>query len=221
MNNSQETQTEDTMIRKYNNYLSKIFSWGIFRNKAPGDRSILNLDPMRIACENFGNPQIGNFKVIHVAGTNGKGSVSFKTASALREMGFKVGMFTSPHISSFRERIQINGELCPMKDIVDSCDLIFKEVEEKNLDLRFFEIVTLLGFIEFRRHACDYVVLECGLGGRIDATNVVEHPELVCSVVTSIGMDHMDVLGNSIEEIACEKAAIIKNNVPVVLGPSC
>ena len=117
------TQTgENDMIRKYNNYLTKIFNWGVFRNKAPADRTKLDLDPMRQAAAHFGNPHKGNFKIIHVAGTNGKGSVSFKTAAALREMGFKVGMFTSPHIACFRERIQIDGELCPLKDLVDSCD---------------------------------------------------------------------------------------------------
>ena len=117
------TQTgENDMIRKYNNYLTKIFNWGVFRNKAPADRTKLDLDPMRKAAAHFGNPHKGNFKIIHVAGTNGKGSVSFKTAAALREMGFKVGMFTSPHIACFRERIQIDGELCPLKDLVDSCD---------------------------------------------------------------------------------------------------
>lgn len=136
-------------------------------------------------------------------------------------MGFKVGMFISPHISCFRERFQINGQLISMQDLVDTCDLVFAAVEQYNFDVRFFELVTMIGFLSFQKHKVDYVVLECGIGGRIDATNIVEYPDVICSTITSIGMDHMDVLGNSLDLIAKEKAAIIKPNVPVVLGPSC
>ena len=100
-------------------------------------------------CEHFGHPQRGNFKIIHVAGTNGKGSVTYKTAHALQDMGFKVGMFTSPHISSFRERIQINGQLCSIEELVETCDLVFDAVLKNNFDVRFFEIVTILGLLIF------------------------------------------------------------------------
>jgi len=169
-------------------------------------------------CEHFGHPQRNNFKIIHVAGTNGKGSVSFKTANALTEMGFKVGMFTSPHISCFRERFQIDGKLCTMEELVETCDEVFDAVIKNNFDVRFFEIVTILGLIIFRKHKCDYVVLECGLGGKLDATNVCSYPDVIVSTITSIGMDHMDVLGNSLDSIAKEKSGVIKPNVPCVLG---
>ena len=97
----------------------------------------------------FGNPHKGNFKFVHVAGTNGKGSVSIKVARSLQKMGFKVGMFISPHISTFRERITINGELSSMENIVETCHKVFKVVEDHDLDVRFFEIVTIIGFLEF------------------------------------------------------------------------
>lgn len=105
-------------------------------------------------------------------------------------MGFKVGMFISPHISTFRERITVNGELSTMENIVESCNRVFKVVEEHDLDVRFFEIVTMVGFLEFQRAKCDYVVLECGLGGKLDATNIIDGPELVISSIASIGLDH-------------------------------
>ena len=108
-----------------------------------------------------------------------------------------------------------------MQNIVDICEKVFNIVEENKLDIRFFEIVTMLGFVEFQRQKCDFVVLECGLGGKLDATNVVMPPDVICSVIVSIGLDHMDVLGNSIEEIAEEKAGVIKSGAPVVLGPTC
>lgn len=136
-------------------------------------------------------------------------------------MGFKTGLFTSPHISTFRERIQINGQLCPMESIVSTCELIFKEVERTDIDVRFFEVVTMIGLLEFAKAGCDYVVLECGLGAALDATNIVGLPEVICSTITSIGNDHMDVLGDSLEEIAAEKAGAIKTGVPCIVGPSC
>lgn len=129
--------------------MSKIFSWGVFRNKLPQNRKDLSLKQMLDLAEKFGNPHKGNFKIVHVAGTNGKGSVSMKVARALQKMGFKVGLFISPHISTFRERITVNGELSSMENIVESCHRLFKVVEENDLDVRFFEIVTMIGFLEF------------------------------------------------------------------------
>ena len=108
-----------------------------------------------------------------------------------------------------------------MQNIVEICERVFKVVEENNLDIRFFEIVTMIGFIEFQRQKCDYVLLECGLGGKLDATNVVIPPDVICSVIVSIGMDHMDVIGDTLEDIAEEKSGIFKTGVPVVLGPTC
>ena len=129
--------------------MSKIFSWGVFRNKLPQNRKDLSHKQMLDLAEKFGNPHKGNFKIVHVAGTNGKGSVSMKVARALQKMGFKVGLFISPHISTFRERITVNGELSSMENIVESCHRLFKVVEENDLDVRFFEIVTMIGFLEF------------------------------------------------------------------------
>lgn len=104
---------------------------------------------------------------------------------------------------------------------MDHCERVFKIVDQNELDVRFFEIVTILGFLEFERAQCDYVVLECGLGGKLDATNVVSYPNVVVSAITSIGLDHMDVIGNSIEDIASEKSGIIKAGVRAVFGPTC
>ena len=108
-----------------------------------------------------------------------------------------------------------------MERIVDICERVFKLVEQTDIDVRFFEVVTMIGLIEFAEQGCDYVVLECGLGAFIDATNIVGYPDVVCSTITSIGKDHMDVLGDSLEEIAYEKSGIIKKGVPCVVGPSC
>ena len=106
---------------------------------------------MRALCSCFNDPQTGSFKIIHVGGTNGKGSVSLKTAHALQSMGYKVGLFTSPHISTFRERIQINGQYIPMENLVETCEYLFQVIEEKDLDVRFFEVVSMIGFIEFHK----------------------------------------------------------------------
>lgn len=193
---------DSELEKRYEECLNKIFSWAIYRKKEAKDRKELNLDQMIEFAKMFGDPHKGNFKIVHVAGTNGKGSVSLKTATALQQLGFKTGLFTSPHISTFRERIQINGHFCSMESIVDTCEMIFKEVERTDIDVRFFEVVTMIGLIEFKKAGCDYVVLECGLGAALDATNIVGLPEVVCSTITSIGKDHMDVLGNSLEDIA-------------------
>ena len=108
-----------------------------------------------------------------------------------------------------------------MERTVQICERIFEEVKRTDLDVRFFEVVTMVGLIEFAEAGCDYVVLECGLGATLDATNIVEYPDVVCSAITSIGKDHMDVLGNSLEEIALEKSGLLKKGVPAVVGPSC
>jgi dihydrofolate synthase/folylpolyglutamate synthase len=130
-------------------------------------------------------------------------------------------MFISPHISSFRERYQINGNLCTVEELVETCDLVFDAVIKNNFDVRFFEIVTILGFLIFKKNKCDYVVLECGLGGKLDATNVCQYPDVIVSTIASIGWDHMEVLGNSLDLIAKEKSGVIKANVPCVLGNTC
>ncbi|KPK33505.1 MAG: hypothetical protein AMS24_00855 [Chlamydiae bacterium SM23_39] len=153
------------------------------------------------------------FKSIHVAGTNGKGSVSFKIANSLRLSGYKVGLFTSPHIIFFRERITINNVKIKKKEMEYFLNKIFKISENR---LTFFEITTLLAFCYFCDKQVDFAVIEVGLGGRKDATNIIT-PEL--SIITSISFDHENILGRSLEKIAFEKAGIIKKNVPLIIGP--
>lgn len=156
------------------------------------------------------------FPSVHIAGTNGKGSVSLKIASALNFSGYKVGLFTSPHISSFRERILINGKMVSKKKISEELLMIFEILEKKQIKATFFEINTLLAFSLFAKEEVDCGVIETGLGGRLDATNIL-NPLL--SIITSINFDHMKYLGNTLEEIAFEKAGIIKKGVPLVIGP--
>lgn len=156
-----------------------------------------------------------NFKTIHIAGTNGKGSVSHMLASAFQEAGFKTGLFTSPHLLDFRERIKVNGEMISVKYLTD-----FIEKHQKDFEIiqpSFFEMTFILGMCYFRDLKVDMAIIETGLGGRLDSTNVII-PEL--SVITNIGFDHMQFLGNTLDAIAYEKAGIIKEEVPVVIGES-
>jgi dihydrofolate synthase / folylpolyglutamate synthase len=157
-----------------------------------------------------------SFQSIHVAGTNGKGSVSTKIAKAFELAGYRVGLYTSPHISSFRERIRINGEMISEAATEDLLLFLFKIVDQEHLPATFFELTTFLAFLYFTQEKVDIAVLETGLGGRLDATNIV-HPCL--SIITSIGLDHTEILGSTKEAIALEKGGIIKEKVPVVIGP--
>lgn len=163
-------------------------------------------------CDFLGNPQ-KQFKTIHVAGTNGKGSTSHMLASILQEAGYKTGLYTSPHLYDFRERIKINGAMCS-KDFVVSFTERIKDFIEK-VEPSFFEITVGMAFEYFAEEKVDIAIIETGLGGRLDSTNII-HPEL--SIITNIGWDHMALLGNSLSEIATEKAGIIKAGVPVVIS---
>ncbi len=158
------------------------------------------------------NPEL-SFKTIHVAGTNGKGSTSHMLASVLQESGYKVGLYTSPHLKDFRERIKINGELIP-KRTVSTFVKKYKPFFEVN-ELSFFEMTVGLAFDYFRKEKVDIAVIEVGLGGRLDSTNIIT-PEV--SVITNIGLDHTQFLGSTLAEIAKEKGGIIKPNIPVVVG---
>ncbi len=160
----------------------------------------------------LGNPE-KNFKSIHIAGTNGKGSVSSIINSILIEKGFKCGLYTSPHITDFRERILVNGEWASKKFVIDFTNKIKRLI--KSIEPSFFEVATAMAFEYFSYKKVDYAVIETGLGGRLDSTNVL-FPEL--SVITTIALDHLDFLGDTIEKIAYEKAGIIKKNIPVVTG---
>ncbi len=163
-------------------------------------------------CQLLDNPH-QDFSSIHVAGTNGKGSVSHWLASILQEAGLKVGLYTSPHLVDFRERIRISGEMIPREKVTSFVQL-YKEAFDR-IHLSFFEMTVGLAFSHFREEKVDIAVLETGLGGRLDSTNVVTP---VLSVITNIGHDHQAFLGDTLEKIAVEKAGIIKPNVPVVIG---
>lgn len=171
-----------------------------------------NLNNIKKLLSFLGNPET-KFKSIHIAGTNGKGSVSSIINSILIEKGFRCGLYTSPHITDFRERILANGEWCSKKFVVDFTNKIDKLIKE--IEPSFFEVATAMAFEYFAYKKVDYSVIETGLGGRLDSTNVLI-PEL--SVITTIAIDHTDFLGDTIEKIAYEKAGIIKKNVPVVTG---
>jgi dihydrofolate synthase / folylpolyglutamate synthase len=160
----------------------------------------------------FGHPH-KRFTSVHVAGTNGKGSVSHMLASILQEAGYKTALYTSPHLKDFRERIKINGEMIPESEVISF-------VEKNKSILRtvmpsFFEMSVAMAFDFFARSDTEIAVIEVGLGGRLDSTNIITP---LLSVITNIGHDHMNLLGDTIEKIAFEKAGIIKNNVPVVVG---
>jgi dihydrofolate synthase/folylpolyglutamate synthase len=160
----------------------------------------------------LGNPQ-NNFKTVHVAGTNGKGTVSHTLASIFQECGYKTGLYTSPHLLDFRERIRINGQMIPEQNVIDFIGDNKEKFEE--MQLSFFEMATGMAFDYFAKEKVDIAIIEVGLGGRLDSTNVIK-PEL--SVITNISLDHVSMLGNTLAEIAVEKAGIIKPNTPVVIG---
>ncbi|HEV8547628.1 MAG TPA: folylpolyglutamate synthase/dihydrofolate synthase family protein [Polyangiaceae bacterium] len=171
----------------------------------------LGLERMQAACARFGNPERA-FPAIHVAGTNGKGTVCAFTASMARAAGRRVGMYTSPHLSRFAERIQIDG--VPLDD--NTLSRLLGQVMDAAPELTFFEVATLAAFLAFREAGVDLAVLEVGLGGRLDATNVIPPP--LVAAVTRISFDHMAELGDTLGKIAAEKAAIIKPGSTVVLG---
>ncbi len=163
-------------------------------------------------CEALGNPQ-QQFKSIHIAGTNGKGSTSHMIAAILQTAGYKTGLYTSPHLKDFRERIKIDGKMCSEDFVIDFTKRIQPLIDV--IEPSFFEITVAMAFDYFAKEKVDVAVIEVGLGGRLDSTNVII-PEL--SIITNIGWDHMNMLGNSLPEIAGEKAGIIKPGIPVVIG---
>jgi dihydrofolate synthase / folylpolyglutamate synthase len=162
----------------------------------------------------LGDPQ-KDYGIIHVAGTKGKGSVSSFCAGVLTAQGYKTGLYTSPHMVEFSERIQIDGQLIPKADLVEMVDAL-KPVTEKVPEITTFELTTALAFLYFSHEKVDYAVFEVGLGGRLDATNIVDP---LVSVITSISYDHVQILGDTLSEIAGEKGGIIKPGKPVVVAP--
>lgn len=165
-----------------------------------------------VLCEALDNPH-KKFKTIHVAGTNGKGSVSHILASVFQSAGYKTGLYTSPHLKDFRERIKINGEMIPQQQVVDF--VAYNKNNFEAIEPSFFEMTVALCFDYFAQQQVDIAIIETGLGGRLDSTNIIT-PEL--SVITNIGYDHMDMLGDTLPLIAYEKAGIIKPTISVVIG---
>jgi dihydrofolate synthase/folylpolyglutamate synthase len=163
-------------------------------------------------CNAIDNPQT-KFKSIHIAGTNGKGSTSHMLAAILQQAGYKTGLYTSPHLKDFRERIKINGEMISKEFVVNFVERI-KTVSEQ-IKPSFFELTVAMAFDHFEKEQVDIAVIETGLGGRLDSTNIITP---ILSIITNIGYDHIDILGDTLEKIAAEKAGIIKPNVPVVIG---
>ena len=163
-------------------------------------------------CKLLDDPQ-NQFKTIHIGGTNGKGSTSHMLASILQMAGYKTGLYTSPHLRDFRERIRVNGKMISEAEVIAFVDQQRKNIEE--IEPSFFETTVAMAFDHFRRQNIDIAVIEVGLGGRLDSTNII-NPEL--SVITNIGLDHINILGDTLQQIAAEKAGIIKPGVPVVIG---
>lgn len=160
----------------------------------------------------YGEPQ-EQFKCIHVAGTNGKGSTSHLIASVLQESGYKVGLFTSPHLVDFRERIRVNGKMISKQEVVDFANAYVNANTKSSPS--FFELTTIMAFDYFQKKKVDFAVIETGLGGRLDSTNIITP---IISVITNISFDHTQFLGDTLQKIATEKAGIIKNRIPVVIG---
>lgn len=181
--------------------------------RTPTDNYVatLKLDRIRELLARLGNPH-ERYRTIHVAGTKGKGSTCAFIASCLRQLGLRVGLYTSPHLNSFRERIRVNDQLIEPETVAALAQQI-KEAARDLPDITTFEATTAMGFLHFSNQNVDWAVIEVGLGGRLDATNVIT-PQV--SVITSISYDHQHLLGDTLTSIATEKAGIIKSGVPVV-----
>ena len=180
-----------------------------WRGSRPGLSRITEL------LEKLGNPE-KSLRCLHIAGTNGKGSTSAMLDSILREAGYKVGLFTSPYIETFNERMMYDGKPIDNEDLCRLVSMIAPIAEAMDDPPTEFELITALGFVYFKEKGCDVVVLEVGMGGRLDSTNVIENPYL--SIITGIALDHEGFLGSTVEKIAYEKAGVIKEGVPILYG---
>jgi dihydrofolate synthase/folylpolyglutamate synthase len=199
-------------LRSYNDALNYLYSrLPVFQHQGASAYK-KDLTNTILLCEALGNPE-RNFKSIHVGGTNGKGSVSSMLSAVCIRHGMKTGLYTSPHLKDFRERIRINGVMIDEDYVVSFVNAFIPIIERINPS--FFELTVAMAFQWFALHKVDIAVVEVGLGGRLDSTNII-NPEL--SVITNIGWDHADLLGPSLEHIAHEKAGIIKQHIPVVIG---
>jgi dihydrofolate synthase/folylpolyglutamate synthase len=167
--------------------------------------------------DRLGKPQ-DSLKFIHIAGTNGKGSTSAMLASILQKAGYKVGLYTSPFILRFNERMRIDGQDIPDNELAEITEYVKPHAEAMTDTPTEFELITAIALVYFARHNCDYVVFEVGMGGRLDSTNIITADTVAASVITGIAMDHTAFLGDTPEKIAAEKAGVIKSGVPVVYG---
>jgi len=183
----------------------------VYQNSGPKNYKI-DLKKSWLLMETLGHPQ-NKFPSFHIAGTNGKGSTSHMLASILQAEGYKVGLYTSPHLLDFRERIRINGELISKKEVIDFIEQYQNQIS--NIELSFFELTVGMAFSAFEKSQVDIAIIEVGMGGRLDSTNVITP---MVSVITNIDLDHMEFLGNTRAAIAIEKAGIFKKNIPVVIG---
>jgi len=183
----------------------------MFQNTGKIDK--IDLRKIKALCHWLGNPH-DELTCVHVAGTNGKGSVSHLIASVLHKHGLKVGLYTSPHYRDYRERIKVDGELIP-KPFVTKFTNKFKNEYSNEINPSFFELSVAMAFEYFKQEQCDVVLIETGLGGRLDSTNIITP---VLSVITNISFDHQAFLGNTLKKIAREKAGIIKKYIPVLIG---
>ncbi len=183
----------------------------VWKGSRPG------LSRTRELCERLGRPQ-DSLRFIHVAGTNGKGSTSAMLASILRAAGYRVGLYTSPFILRFNERMQIDGQDIPDEELAEITAAVRPHADAMADTPTEFELITVIALVYFARHRCDYVVLEVGMGGRLDSTNIIDADTVAASVITGIALDHTAILGDTHEKIAAEKAGIIKSGVPVVFG---
>ena len=197
-------------MTNYNKLLEDVFS----KKKSKIFYNLKNMSKLAKYFKIFEN----SYKIIHIAGTNGKGSVATKLSNVLKISGYKVGLFTSPHIVDFRERFLINFKKISKKDTFELMREILKASNILNIEMSFFEISAILAFLYFERKKVDFAVIETGLGGRLDATNIIKNP--ILSIITSISLDHENILGNSLEKIAFEKSKIIKEDSAVLLGPT-
>ena len=208
-----EENDNGNTLTSYEKLLSRLYTTNLFNEKNDG------LNVMNRLHDAIGSPMdlsSNDVSIIHIAGSNGKGSTSLKIAHALKLANYRVGLFSSPHISSFRERIQINEVPVSESRIEKGLTEIFNICDTQNIPATFFEVVTSLAFMIFAQEKVDIVVLETGLGGRLDATNIIKQP--VLSVITTIGLEHTAILGDTVEKIALEKGGIIKEGCPLLVG---
>ncbi|CRG94970.1 dihydrofolate synthase/folylpolyglutamate synthase, putative [Plasmodium gallinaceum] len=198
----------EEQIKTYSECLDKLYKTHSIK---------LGLDNSKKLSESFDNP-CDKYKTIHIAGTNGKGSVCYKIYSCLKLKKYKVGLFSSPHIFSLRERIIVDDELINEEDLIFLVNKVINKIKKIDIKPSFFEIITMVAYLHFLNKEVDYAIIETGLGGRLDATNILSKPELI--VITSIGYDHSHILGNELNLICNEKIGIFKKDTNVIIGPS-